>query len=317
MRRKKRRKKHNHKGISKYMQFFTIFSLLTLFGLAVSYSYFSETLTINLGANSLDYVIFGIPGRVEAENYINMNNVQSITSQDTDGTDCIGWIDSTSWTEYNVGVATTGYYNIEWRVADTNSSSSFDFLMDNITMGSYTVPDTGGWYTWTSVNTTSAIYLESGSHTMRLNYTGDDFSLNWAEFTEVTITIPDNVADGDPIEAEDYDVLNGTGTTTADDGTPAIVFDDSGDYIEFELYVPTTGSYNFDFRYATSETRARLRVFVDGTLIINKRLPTTGSMTVYDNWDSNQTLSAGTHTIRLYSQRDNDFNLNYFTVTPN
>ena len=59
------------------------------------------------------------------------------------------------------------------------------------------------------------------------------------------------------IEAEDFDVMSGvrTESTSDADGGINVGWIDEGDYLEYEIDVPASGTYQFDFRVASkSET---------------------------------------------------------------
>lgn len=84
------------------------------------------------------------------------------------------------------------------------------------------------------------------------------------------------------------------------DGTDHVGWIDNGDFTEYSVVFLDSGFYNFDFRVADLDGGGYYDVSMDGSRIINKLLPTTGSMTVYDVWGNNKNLTEGYHTFRIY-----------------
>ncbi len=118
-----------------------------------------------------------VPGQIEAEAYDAMAGVQTEATTDTGGGTNVGWIDATDWMDYNVAVASTGNYTVEYRVAAMSAAGALDFRFDGVSKVTTTIPVTGGWQTWTTVSST--VSLTSGSHVIRLSVTTGGFNLNW------------------------------------------------------------------------------------------------------------------------------------------
>jgi hypothetical protein len=102
------------------------------------------------------------------------------------------------------------------------------------------------------------------------------------------------------LEAESNDGMSGLafeGTADAGGGQNA-GWVDAGDYVQWQIEVPSSGSYKLSARSATTAA-ATLSFLVDGSAVANLSLPNTGG------WQSWQTvtsgsvnLTAGTHTLR-------------------
>jgi len=147
-----------------------------------------------------------IPGRIEGENYdlggqgvaysdldpenqggkYREEGVDINTTQDVDGDFNLGWLGDGEWLEYTVNVTATGLYNIDLRVArsNTDSSSIIVLLGDGaqfVELGEVNVPNTNGWQTWQTVSL-SDVALAAGQHVLRLEMRGAGKNMNWIEF---------------------------------------------------------------------------------------------------------------------------------------
>lgn len=145
-----------------------------------------------------------IPGTVQAENYdvggqgvgysvtstngsansYRSDGIDLETTTDTGGGYDLGWTTSGQWFRYTVNVVTAGSYTIGFRVAaPTAVSGAFNLTSTtggNLT-GSVSVPETGGWEDWTTVNITAT--LSAGVQTMTLNQTAAGWNINYMTFT--------------------------------------------------------------------------------------------------------------------------------------
>ena len=131
-------------------------------------------------------IITAVPGQIEAENYnlggegvayhdLDASNnggqyrndgVDIEPTSDTGGGYDVGWVAAGEWMKYTVNVATTGTYTLGVRVASPVAGGTFHVESDgtNIT-GAMTVPNTGGWQTWTTL--TKTVSLTAGTHVLR------------------------------------------------------------------------------------------------------------------------------------------------------
>ena len=68
------------------------------------------------------------------------------------------------------------------------------------------------------------------------------------------------------IQAEDYDKQSGTKTENTSDsgGGKNVGYIDNGDYLEYDLNVPSSGSYEFEFRVASKNNNSKFD-FYQGT----------------------------------------------------
>jgi beta-glucosidase len=128
-----------------------------------------------------------IPGRIQAENYIAMNGVQTENTTDIGGGQNVGYIETGDWMDYLVNVAETGEYTVECRVASQSYTGKITLQLNGQTisnLASLTVNPTGGWQKWTTVNTT--VKLNAGKHTIRVYFTAGGININWLNFIKIT-----------------------------------------------------------------------------------------------------------------------------------
>jgi hypothetical protein len=131
-----------------------------------------------------------IPGVVQAEDYDEGgegvayhdadagNNGGAYRSDDVDIEACgeggynTGWATSGEWMEYTVNV-TGGTYDIDARVASTQSGRTFDILLDGAPLGTVNVPNTGAWQTYQTVTLSDVAVSGGNGKILRINLNGD------------------------------------------------------------------------------------------------------------------------------------------------
>ncbi len=120
-----------------------------------------------------------IPGKVEAESYDSMSGIQ--TEACSEGTLNIGWIDAGDWMNYNMTIQTTGAYTVGFRVASPYANTQLQLKNGAAVLATVTVPNTGGFQTWTTVNTT--VNLTAGSSTLQVYAVTNGWNFNWMNYT--------------------------------------------------------------------------------------------------------------------------------------
>ncbi len=133
-----------------------------------------------------------IPGKIEAEDYFFESGVQLEAASDQGGGFNIGFLDPQDYLDYDVEVATTGTYQIDFRNASLNGSGVIELqLVDDNGVGTtfhtQNFSPTGGWQTWTTTSATN-VQIPAGRHTMRLLIVQGPFNLNWMDFTLLVST---------------------------------------------------------------------------------------------------------------------------------
>lgn len=124
--------------------------------------------------------------QIEAENYSNMSGVATETTTDMDAGSDVSSFDTGDWVVYNnVTIPTSGEYQIEYRVASTNSAArlSLDYNAGANVVGYVDLGSTGGSQTWQTV--TQQVTLDAGSYNFGIYAQTGGFSLNWMRITKL------------------------------------------------------------------------------------------------------------------------------------
>lgn len=144
-----------------------------------------------------------IPGKIEAENYDKggqgnaYNDADVINSggqyRPTEGVDIencgeggydVGWTNANEWMKYSVNVTIPGVYTIQARVASPSTGSQFYIEMNGVNIsGTITIPNTGNWQTYQTVNITTP-GLQAGVQTMRIVELTGGFNINYVTFVK-------------------------------------------------------------------------------------------------------------------------------------
>lgn len=147
-----------------------------------------------------------VPGTVQAENYdtggqglgYSVTAVNgSANSYRTDGVDLetctdtgngydMGWTGTGQWFRYTVNVATAGIYVVGFRISSGGTGGTLHLQNaagTNLT-GTVTVPGTGGWQTWTTVNALAT--LPAGQQVLTVYQDTGGYNINLLTFTKQT-----------------------------------------------------------------------------------------------------------------------------------
>jgi hypothetical protein len=257
-------------------------------------------------------------------------------SADTGGGYNVGWASAGEWLNYTVNVTTAGTYGLDVRVASNGAGGTFHVEVNGVDKtGPLTVPNTGGWQTWTTVRK-SGVSLGAGSQVWRLvmdtnGGTGAVGNFNWIAAAAATSGggTTSTPYGGTPaalpgtIQAENFDEgASGTAyvdTTAVNSGgeyrTTGVDVEASsdtgggydvgyafaGEWLNYTVNVGTAGTYDLDVRVASSGAGGTFHVEVNG---VDK----TGPLTVpntggWQTWTtvrkSALSVSAGSQVWRL------------------
>jgi endoglucanase Acf2 len=124
---------------------------------------------------------FPVPGTVQAEDYSSMNGIELEGTSDDGGGQNVGWIDAGDWMDYEVNVASTGTYTVDFRVASAGGGGALELQQAGQTLAAESIPATGGWQNWTTIS--ASINLNAGTQTLRVYAAPGGWNLNWMEFT--------------------------------------------------------------------------------------------------------------------------------------
>jgi hypothetical protein len=134
-----------------------------------------------LNINYMNFAIAGLTTRIEAETYSGMFGIQTEACTDAGGGVDVGYVDPNDWLDYPVNIPTTGVYTVSFRLACALGTGAFQLKSGATVLASVTVPNTGGWQTWQTVNVTAN--LTAGAQTLRIAFTGTGCNINWWEYS--------------------------------------------------------------------------------------------------------------------------------------
>ena len=100
------------------------------------------------------------------------------TTTDTGGGWNVGAI-STGETESWDQLPMQGTENLTARIASPDTGSQFRFVIDGVAGPTVTVPNTGGWQTWQTVNAGTFTFNPGTYHTVQIQYLTGGFNINW------------------------------------------------------------------------------------------------------------------------------------------
>ena len=118
--------------------------------------------------------------KIEAESYTSMQGVSVKSTTDNTGNDHVTDITSGDWMEYNVNVQLSGTYTLGYRIASANIGK-FTLTSGNDTLEQVTFSATENNETWTTVNSLTPFFLESGTHTLKITSQSDNWNFNWLD----------------------------------------------------------------------------------------------------------------------------------------
>lgn len=209
-------------------------------------------------------MVYGIPARIEAEEYFRMSGLFSEETEDEDGFLNIGWTDVGDWAEYKISVAASGTYSINARISGSNTGV-IDFLIDDESVGRMNTPSTGGWQSWKTVS--MEVELEAGEHLLKMLVRDAGFNINWIEISNPTVVR----TDFDLVEAEVFPnpVSNGivnvkiNGVNAGSDFMCSL-FDIQGNEIISEMVKPDRNFFQLNINQKGKLSRGMYYLIITG-----------------------------------------------------
>ena len=314
-----------------------------------------------------------IPGRIQAENFdlggegvafhdteatnwgweYRNDGVDIEVTTDTGGGYNVGWTTGSEWLEYTVNVATTGYYDVTFRVASASYNSAWHLQVDGVNVtgvrGAYA---SGGWQTWMNV-VVPCVKLTAGLHVMKLVSHGD-MNINYIDITSTTRTPYDPVAyrqsaapydapctiqaeyfcrGGEGVGYHDYDAENwgylyrtdqGVDIETCSEGVRNVGWISNGEWLTFIVNIPAEANYRVRVRVASvGNGQYSLTIGEGGSG--TRTFPATGG---FQTWATHETvlyLMPGKQVLKfqalsgtpgVYSGNNTVWNLNYIQIAP-
>ncbi len=134
---------------------------------------------------------YPVPGRIEAEDYYVNHGFVFENCEDTGGGLNSAFAKAGNYLEYNIRVAQTGNYNLNYRVATERNNAELVFMINNTgvfkALDTIQFASTGGWQNWQTQS--SSVYLEEGYYKIRLQVKQGEHNLNWFELTHKTSSV--------------------------------------------------------------------------------------------------------------------------------
>ena len=130
-------------------------------------------------------------GTIQAEAYQGQSGTTTEACSDSGGGSDVGYISNGDWLQYNnINFGSSGLHTINARVANgaaVGVSGTISVRLDSLSnapVGTFSVGNTGGWQSWTTVP--GSVGSITGTHTVYLTFStgsGQDFlNLNWFNF---------------------------------------------------------------------------------------------------------------------------------------
>jgi hypothetical protein len=251
------------------------------------------------------YIGLQIPGKIEAEEYTAMQGVVIVPI--ATGGNAVGYVDVNDWYDFDVNVEEAGKYKVTIRLASAIATGAFQIKNGATVLATVAVPNTGGWFTFTTLSRT--FNLAKGAQTLRIAATGAGFNVDWFDY-EIDRSIK--------IEAESYSSMFGiqTETTTDEGGGLNVGWTDPGDWMNYTVNVPTTGTYTVNFRVASLVTTGSIELRNSaGTALASLAQGSTGGWQTWVTRSVTANLTAGSQTLRIY-YTGKGLNLNWFELVP-
>ena len=252
------------------------------------------------------------PIRIEAEDNIVTQSgigIYDVTAPDEGGGSYVGDVNDGDAVSYSFVAPAIGPYTIGYRVASLGGSAGFNVELDGSPLHSISLLEVNeGWEEWETLYSPEFELLD-GRKTIEIKFIGDNQNLNWLE-----IQPPIGVF---KLEAEDYDAMSGIDleTTTDTGGGQNIGWIDKDDWVEYTVFIPSTGDYLIEYRVAGEYDSLGFDVKLDGILIDNQALNNPGG---WQDWATQSRivkgLTKGEKTMRL-DFIDGPINTNWIQFT--
>jgi hypothetical protein len=264
----------------------------------------------------------------------------------------VGWAVAGEWLKYTVNVATAGVYDLDVRVASAGAGGTFHLEVNGTDVtGALTVPNTGGWQTWTTVRK-SGVSLPAGQQEWRLVLDTNGSTGAVANFNYIRVSAPAGSAayggstptlpaatiqfesfddGGSGVAYADATTGNAGGAYRATDvdiestsdagGGYDIGWVGAGEWLKYTVNVAAAGIYDLDVRVASAGAGGTFHIEANGTNVTGAlTVPNTGS---WQTWatirKSGITLAAGSQVWRVVMDANGSTgaigNFNYFKLT--
>lgn len=242
-----------------------------------------------------------IPGMIRAVSFKQQSGIITEGCLDTGAGSDVGWIDAGDWLDYGVVVPVAGTYTVDFRLAAPATGKTLVLKEGANTLATISVPNTGGWQTWQSVQT-NVTFSTAGAKTLRVETSTGGFNFNYMNYYS---PIPGKV------ESEAFSLNSGGTNGVCGDtgGGMSVGWFNVNDYLDYSVNVATAGNYDVVFRVQSGLTTGAFDLKSGSTTLASVTVPNTG-WNAWTNVTGTVTLAAGLQTLRL-SITGGGFNINY------
>lgn len=152
------------------------------------FTVFAKTGGFNLNWFKIEPMGTPMPLTIQAESYSAMSGIFNEPTTDVGGGSNAGNINTGDWMDYKnveVIIPATANYKVTYRVASLSAGGSFTLHEAGTTQvyDTVTVPVTGGWQKWVSVE--RIVSIPAGRHFFGLKALAGGFNVNWFKFEPV------------------------------------------------------------------------------------------------------------------------------------
>ena len=223
---------------------------------------------------------------------IDLEATADTTNNTGAGADDMGWTTAGQWFNYTVNVATAGTYTVAFRVASPygiTDAAHIDNSSGTNLSGSVTIPNTGGYETWTTVD--ASVTLPAGQQTLTVDQDSNGWNFHYMAFTlssggggsgptggdapfggtpaavpgtvqaanydtggqgvAYNVTAANGSANSYRSDGVDLETTADTQDTSAPGGAYDIGWTNPGQWFKYTVTVATAGTYTVSFRVAS------------------------------------------------------------------
>jgi len=255
-------------------------------------------------ASKWDWPDHDIPAHVEAEHYEGYGgDIREEKCGDVGGGWALGYIDTGDFMQYNFNVPSSGWYQIDYRVASDSDGGVITLGKGGVDIKQTAIPDTGGWQSWWTIR--DVVWLEEGSQKLDIYATNGGWNLNHFKINAAPPATQ--------IEAEYYDVMWGVQDEFSEDngGGQSIGYIDSDDWMNYYVYVPVAGAYEVNYRVASAADGGVITLGRGGVDIKQTAVPDTSGWKSWVTITDTVPLEKGWQMLTLFATAGG-WNLNWW-----
>ncbi len=259
-------------------------------------------------------------GTLQAEGFCQASGIKVEATQDTGGGDNIGYIDDADWLTYNINMPQAGEATVTYRVASDGTGGVIRLEQGGgeVSYGTVTVPNTGGWQVWQDISHT--VNLPAGTQTIAIAAEIGGWNINHFTIDADNGPCTTNCPPADVTQAESFSAMDGVEVEDTQDtgGGQNVGWIDNGDWMTYSnVVLPSSpsGQYEITYRVASMDGGSfKLEQPGGATQFGQVSFNGTGGWQTWSNVSHIVTLPAGTNELAIASTSNNGWNLNWFEV---